>query len=91
MLSAYERSGLPQKEFARRHGIHVSTLQRWLHCPAADPVPAPGCLIKLPNWLGTPPAGPTYRVGFPRGLTLELPAGCSAGEVRWWVQLFQAL
>jgi hypothetical protein len=91
ILNAYERSGLPRKEFARQHGLHVSTLQRWLRTRAPDPAPASGPLIELPNLLGTRPAGPTYRVCLPRGLALEVTPGFQPGEVQSLVQLLQGL
>ena len=54
ILSAYRRSGLPQRDFALQAGISVSALQQWLRKAAAAGEPSPA-FIPVPNLLASAP------------------------------------
>jgi transcriptional regulator with XRE-family HTH domain len=93
IVAAYRRSQLTQREFAARHGIALSTLQRWLHSgTAAVASPAPA-LIELPNLYAPKPAslGAGYRLLSPGGVILEVNRGFDADEVRVLAHLLREL
>jgi hypothetical protein len=97
ILSAYKRTELTQREFAARHDIALTTLQRWLRQRESGS-PSQGVrFVQVPNLLATPEpvrgssAAAAYRLHFPRGLVLEVAPGFQAGEVRLLAQLIQAL
>src|SRR5271170_767685 len=80
ILQAYERSQLPQKEFAAQAGIGVSTLATWLR-KAAVKKEGTSSFVAVPNLLSASPAGPAYRLQWPGGLSLEVRSGFSAQEM----------
>jgi len=80
ILSAYRRSGLPQRDFALQAGISVSALQLWLRKAAAAGESSPA-FIPVPNLLA--PAGPAamYRLHLGGGMSLEMGSGFRSEEV----------
>ena len=86
LLQDYQRSGMTQREYARRAGIALSTLQRWLKradCP-------PG-FIALPRV--SAPVEPTapYRLHLGKGTILEVSAGFRAQELAALLALVRPL
>ncbi len=84
LVAGYQHSGVTQREFAARHGLGLSCLRSWLYKSRAAESAAPrATLIRLPvNLPGATPAGPTFRIGFPGGLSLEVATGFQADELR---------
>jgi transposase-like protein len=72
----FERSGLSRGEFAQRHGLNVSTLDRWraqASARAADPAAAPSWQeVSLGPLLGAPPW--VAEVQRPDGVMVRLSA-----------------
>jgi hypothetical protein len=91
VLRSYRRSQLPQKEFAARAGIGVSTLCAWLRKEAAETVAGGAAFVAVPNLLTAAPAAPAYRMQWPGGLSLEVRSGFSSGELAALLQLLQPL
>jgi hypothetical protein len=94
LLSAYRRSDLTQREFARQQGIGLSTLQNWLRQTATAPTPvAPSApsFLPVPNLLLATPVPPAYRLQWPGGLILEVRAGFVASELAALLELLPAL
>ena len=88
VLQRYYESGLTQMDFAKRDGIGLSTLQRWLHQPGrrtrtVESVPPP------PTWVEVAlPASPprtaslrSYRLDLPGGASLRIEGGFDPSEV----------
>ena len=79
----FDRSGLPRGEFAQRHGLGRSTLDRWRSSRAQVPTAPPPLrevswapLLGPPSWVA--------EVQRPDGLTLRL----SAPALPWLEKLF---
>ena len=94
LLSAYQRSDLTQREFARQRGLGLSTLQNWLRQTSNSPkpiTPAVPSFLPVPNLLAATPALPAYRLQWPGGLILEVRAGFVAPELAALLELLPAL
>jgi len=78
ILRDYRQSGLPQREFALRVGIGVSTLQLWLR--KAGGSGASAGFVQVPNLLGAAPAA-MYRLHLGGGMSLEMGCGFRSEEV----------
>jgi hypothetical protein len=94
LVAAYRGSGLSQRDFAHRHGIAPSNIQRWVRQHEAvdvDSGAGPATLVEVPNLLAAQPGPGVYRLHFPRGLQLEVARGFEVGEVRVLAQLLQSL
>ncbi len=90
ILTAFEASGLSSRDFARQHGICVSTLYRWRRLsPTHQDNPARACLIELPGGLDTRPSLSAYRLLFPGGVTLEVAPGFNPDELRTLTELLR--
>jgi transposase-like protein len=89
-LQSYERSQLTQKEFAAQAGIGVSTLAAWLR-KARDNKGRRPSFVAVPNLLPSVPTAPAYRLQWPGGLSLEIRAGFSSGELADLLQVLQVL
>jgi len=73
-LQQFDRSNLSGREFARRHGLGLSTLNRWLSQRASGSAstPPPLCEVSLGQMLGQPQW--IAEVQRPDGLTIRLSA-----------------
>lgn len=92
VVAAYQGSGLSQRDFAQRHGIAPSNIQRWVRQhEAAGQSAGPAALVEVPNLLATRPGPGAYRLHFSKGLQLEVAPGFELGEVRALAQLLQSL
>lgn len=92
LVAAYQGSGLSQRDFAQRHGIAPSNIQRWVRqCEALDQRAGPPALVEVPNLLANRPGAGAYRLRFAQGLQLEVAPGFDLGEVRALAQLLQSL
>jgi len=90
ILAAHACSGLSSRDFARQHGICVSTLYRWRRLsPTHKDNPARACLIELPGGLDTRRSLSAYRLLFPGGVTLEVPPGFNPDELRTLTELLR--
>ena len=80
ILSAYRRSGLPQRDFALQAGISVSALQQWLRKAAAAGEPSPA-FIPVPNLLASAPPVGMYRLHLDGGVMLDIRSGFDSEEL----------
>jgi hypothetical protein len=87
ILIAYRRSELPQRAFAARAGIGLSTLGLWLRQAKATPATVAG-FVEVPNLLPPPPAAALYRLHLGAGVLVEVSSGFQPAEVAALVQLF---
>lgn len=73
-LQRFDRSHLSGREFARRHGLGLSTLNRWFSQRAAGSASTPPLLreVSLGQMFGQPPW--IAEVQRPDGLTIRLSA-----------------
>ena|SRR5438477_13032255 len=88
-LSQYRQSGLTQGEFVHRHGLKLSTFQRWLY-RMDSPAPAQTAFQEV---AGLPAlAGPAWaaEVGWSHGGTLRLSAGASPELIAFLLQELHA-
>lgn len=69
VLSALERSGLTDVEFARRTGIQPQRLRRWRRPASAVR------LVEVVARAPAPPVEPVVHVVTPTGWRIEVPAG----------------
>ena len=92
IVTAYQHSGLSQRDFALQHGIAASNTQRWVRqFPASAKPVHPAALVEVPNLLAAQPGPGAYRLHFSQGLQLEVARGFEIGEVRALAQLLQSL
>jgi transposase-like protein len=91
ILQSYVDSQLPQKEFAARAGIGVSTLHAWRKKATGRKRPGGSAFVAVPNLLPAMPVAPAYRLQWPGGLSLEVRAGFAAEELAALLQLLPAL
>ena len=92
VLEAYRRSGFSQRDFARKTGIGLSTLQLWLRKAAATPCARPGAsFIQVPNLLRQPVGAAPYRLHLPGEVSLEIGSGFQAEELTLLVPLLRTL
>lgn len=89
ILAAYQRSRLPQREFATQAGIGLSTLQLWLRKAVAPPAGATA-FVQVPNLLAQAPAAAVYRLHLAGGVILEIGSGFQSEEVAALLQLLPA-
>lgn len=77
LITEWECSGLPAREFARRRGLNVATLRWWRWKLGADGCPAPAFLevvVEEPE-----PPDLVVELG---DLRVRVPAGFDARELR---------
>jgi transposase-like protein len=91
ILAAYQRSRLPQKDFAAQAGVGHSTLTLWLRKAAATKIGGPSSFVPMPNLFSTAIAAPAYRLRFPQGHVVEVAAGFESAELDALLQLVQRL
>lgn len=92
IVADYHRSGLSQRDFANRHGIAATNIQRWVgQTHQAERTDGLAALVEVPNLLATGTGSGTYRLHFPKGLMLELPRRFEPGQVRLLAELVQSL
>lgn len=91
MLARYERSGLSQQAFCRRHGVALSTLQYWRRrARQADEASAP-TFVEVPQRPGTPARVRSVEAVFIEvsgGVRLEVGVGTDS---QWLSGLLRAL
>ena len=90
ILAAYQRSRLPQKDFAAQAGIGHSTLTMWLRKAAAKDC-VTSTFVPVPNLFSVGSASPGYRLQFPRGVIVEVAPGFQAEELGALLKQVQAL
>ena len=93
LLAKFHRSGLTQREFAARNGLSISCLNVWLRkAQDKSPSTAPPTLIQVPVDL-TPSVKSrrVYKIGFPGGHSVEVPAGFQPDELLVLCQLLRGL
>lgn len=90
ILAAYERSRLPQKDFAAQAGIGHSTLTLWLRQAAAKDS-GNSTFVPVPNLFSVASASPSYRLQFPRGVIVEVASGFQAEELGALLKQVQTL
>lgn len=93
LLAEFHKGGLTQREFAARKGLSLSCLSIWLRkARAKDRSTVPPTLVQLPVDLAVGRnARPTYKIGFPGGHSMEVPAGFHLDELRELCQLLNGL
>ena len=89
ILAAHACSGLSSRDFARQHGICVSTLYRWRRLSPGGEGTNRACLLELPRGVGTPRTQPAYRLLLPSGVTLEVAPGFDPDELRTLTELLR--
>lgn len=91
MLARYERSGLSQQAFCRRHGVALSTLQYWRRrARQADEASAP-TFVEVSQRPGTPARVRSVEAVFIEvsgGVRLEVGVGTDS---QWLSGLLRAL
>ena len=95
ILTAYRRSQLTQREFARQVGISVSALQLWLRKAVGVRTPGPctqtTAFVQVPNLLAQAPAPAVYRLHLPGAIDLEVSSGFRPEELTSLLQLLRSL
>lgn len=89
ILATFDASGLSSRDFARQHGICVSTLYRWRRLASGGEGTNRACLLELPRGVGTPRTQPTYRRLFPSGGSLEVAPGFDPDDLRTLSELLR--
>lgn len=90
ILATLDASGLNARDFARQHGLCVSTLYRWRRLSSIrKDNPERACLIELPGALDTRRSLSAYRLLFPDGVTLEVAPGFNSDELRTLTELLR--
>lgn len=90
ILHSYRESSLTQKEFVAQAGVSLSRLQAWLRKTNDAQRPSPG-FVAVPNLLAARPAPAAYRLKWPGGFMLEVPAGFAVEEMAALLQLLPPL
>jgi hypothetical protein len=91
ILTAYRRSQLTQREFARQAGISVSGLQFWLRKAAAKCTTPATAFVRVPNLLAQTSGPAVYRLHLGEGIDLEIGAGFRTEELASLLQLLRSL
>ncbi len=94
LLASCRGGDLTQREFARKQGIGLATLQNWLRQTVNFPkpiTPAVPAFLPVPNLLSATPVPPAYRLQWPGGLILEVRAGFVASELAALLALLPTL
>jgi hypothetical protein len=91
LVTAYQRSGLSQRDFALRHGIAPSNIGRWVRRSQEAETSRAAAVVEVPNLLLPTRGDHPYRVHFPQGLSLEIARGFAAKEVCTLAQLLKSL
>jgi transposase-like protein len=79
IVAQYHASGLSRRDFARRHGINVGSLARWLQRkPTAPSAPKFVRVVAA----AVPAAPVWFELALPDGRRLRIPAGCDETALR---------
>ncbi len=79
IVAQFEASGLSRRDFAKRKGIGVGSLARWLQRQPTTPN-APKFVRVVPAAAPTPPSW--FELALPDGRRLRIPAGCDETALR---------
>ncbi len=81
ILQAYQRTQLSQRDFARKVGVGLSTLQYWLRKAGRASPSARPSFVEVPNPLQQSVNPARYRVQWQQGIALEVGSGFVPEEV----------
>jgi transposase-like protein len=86
VVADYEGSGLTQSEYARQHGLKVTTLRYWIYRRVQSAAPSGPTLmeVQLPE---AATATPHYRLDFPGGRSLSFSGAVRREELEQLCQL----
>ena len=90
VLVDYHRSELPQKEFALKAGVGVSTLGLWLRRQRAA-TKGTTTFVEVPNLLPKPATGGGYRIRLVSGAVLEIASDYRAEELGPLLELLKVV
>jgi len=79
MTTQFHASGLSRRDFAKRHGVALATLARWLQRKPAESG-GRNCFRVIVPTTPTPPAW--FELAMPDGRRLRIPAGCDPAALR---------
>lgn len=82
MGEEYQRSGCSVGEFARRHGVHWTTVRRW----AAQGQPAVPELVSVRLKPDSESAGEIFEILSPGGWRLRVPVSVETSTLRRLVE-----
>jgi transposase-like protein len=85
ILTQYRRSGLTQRSFAQRHGLSLSTFNRWLRLARA-----PGAPDFVRVTLPTLPAGDDFELVLTDGRRVRVPARFDPAALRTLLEVLAA-
>lgn len=92
ILSAYRRSKLTQREFARQAGIGFSMLRKWLsRARLQDGAGSRSRFVQLPHPLVQPGQQARYRLHPRPGVVWEVGSGFVSEEVAVFLRVLAAL
>jgi transposase-like protein len=85
LVSSYHQSGLTAQEFSARHGVPLSSLQRYLRQHREADTPSSPLLIPAdvaePAAPELPSSRPSFELHLPDHRRLTIPSGFDAGDL----------
>jgi transposase-like protein len=87
IIADLKASGLTHREFARRHGISLSTLQSWLRRPAGRSTSPSTELIPVGVVAGP---GPVIEVELADGAVIRVGRGVSAADLQTVLEVLRS-
>lgn len=80
IVSQFHASGQSRRDFAKRQGISVGSLSRWLQSSPPPGAPAPKFVRVVPAVAASTPSW--FELALPDGRRLRIPAGCDEAALR---------
>jgi hypothetical protein len=81
LVADWRESGMSQKDYARTHGIKISTIRYWIAKSGKSGLPQPDFIQ-----VGVP-SGQNIRIRYPHGVELILPVQTPAALLRMLISL----
>ena len=80
IVEQWQESGMTQKEYARDHGIKLSTLRYWIHKSREELTPDGFIPFTIPS-------DNAIRLLYPNGIELQLPVHTPARMIKYLINL----
>lgn len=91
LCEEFRRSGITQRAFAERHGVHVATVRYWLTCQHSRKPQAVARFVEVQTAVPPPALQESFLLELPRGVRLHFSQQPDPGYLASIVRALQNL